>query len=65
MSFNFLQFDIVNVARIMKVDFHGAIPNWSDFDSAMLCPLRLQMMGSVVVSSNITRVCVYNYVCMV
>ena len=42
----------MNVARIMKIGFYEVIPNWGDFDSAMLCPLRIQMMGSVVVSSK-------------
>ena len=34
----------------MKLKVWKLLPPWIDFDAAMLSPLRVQMMGSVVVS---------------
>lgn len=50
----------MNVARIMKINFYKAIPSWDDFDAAMLYPLRVQMMGSAVVS-NIIHIAILIY----
>lgn len=38
------------MAKLMKLKVWKILPPWGDFDGAMLYPLRVQMMGSVVVS---------------
>ena len=48
-----LQHDIAEVMKILKVrfaeNFSLLLPSWSAFDSAMLCPLRFQVNGSLQV----------------
>ena len=44
-----MQYDIRKVAKLMKLKVWKLLPTRRDFDTAVLSPLRVQIMGSVVV----------------
>lgn len=45
-----MQHDVSKVAELMGLVLPDSLPSWEDFSSVVLRPLRVQMMGSVVVS---------------
>ena len=47
---------MAKVAELMELVLPKPLPSWEDFSSVALHPLRVQMMGSVVVSIHIFRV---------
>ena len=47
---------MAKTAELMELVLPKPLPSWEDFSSVALCPLRVQMMGSVVVSIHIFRV---------
>ena len=46
----FGQQDVTKIAELMELALPDPLPSWEDFSSIVLHPLRVQMMGSVVVS---------------
>ena len=59
MQFMCMQCDVRKIAKLMKLKVWNVLPQWIEFDDAMLSPLRVQMMGSVVVSDTGTFSCSY------
>ena len=65
-----MQCDVRKIAKLMKLKVWKLLPPWIEFDAAMLSPLRVQMMGSVVVSDTISctpnciPVAVYIYIAL-
>ena len=46
----YAQCNVTKIADVMKLVLPKQVPSWEVFSSVVLCPLRVQMMGSVVVS---------------
>ena len=46
----YAQHDVKKTADIMELVLPDPLPSWEAFSSVVLRPLRVQMMGSVVVS---------------
>ena len=45
-----VQQDVAKIAELTELVLPVPLPSWDDFSSVVLHPLRVQMMGSVVVS---------------
>ena len=58
----YIQRDVAKIAELVKLALPVPLPSWEEFSSTVLRPLRVQMLGSVVVSTNkhsVTNVHVY------
>ena len=56
MYYDVMQYNIRKIAKVMRLKVWKSLPPyaWTDFDAVILSPLRVQIMGSVVVRMTIS-----------